>query len=120
VALQQAVADAAAAFQAFPAEFSAEALQGLYAIAARAVGVGAAAGAPGADAALVSLCDLLDRLATRGRWDREAIAVHVQTLQLLSANLGTPMDAATVDQVLGGLRKVSARYAEPPAASAAS
>jgi len=116
--LRTAVAAAAAAFQRLPDGFDAEALQGLYAIAARAVGIGAVSGAPGADAALVSLCDLLDRLANKTRWDREAIGVHVRTLQLLAWQ-GDVLDEAATQHVLDGLRKVSARYADPPAVAAA-
>jgi len=115
--LRSAVAAAAAAFQRLPDAFDAEALKELYGIAARAVGIGVVSGAPGADVALVSLCDLLDRLANSGRRDREAIGVHVQTLQLLAWQ-GDVLDAAATQRLLDGLRKVSARYAEPAAAAA--
>ena len=30
-----------------------------------------------------SLCDLLDRLRTTGKWDRDGIKVHIQALRLL-------------------------------------
>jgi hypothetical protein len=116
--LQAAASAAAAAFQSFPAAFDAAPLRDLYGIASRAVGIGAVCGAPGADAALASLCDLLDRLSTSGRWDLQAIAVHVQTLQLLSSDAGQGLDEASVKHVLAGLQKVSGRYA-PPAAAAA-
>jgi hypothetical protein len=114
--LQKAANAAMAAFQRFPARFDAAPLQDLYAIAARAVGVGAVCGAPGADAALVSLCDLLDRLITSSRWDLEAIAVHVQTLQLLSSDSG--LDDASVKHILAGLQKVSGRYKAAAGAAA--
>jgi len=114
--LRAAVAAAADAFQRMPDAFDGEALQGLYGIAARAVGIGAVSGAPGADAALVSLCDLLDRLANAGRWDREAIEVHIRTLQLLAAQ-GEALGAAATQRLLDGLRQVSDRYAEAPAAA---
>ena len=109
---------AAAAFERFPAGFDAEALHELYGIAARAVGVGAVCGAPAADEALISLCDLLDRLGGRGRWDPEAIGVHVRALQLMASAAGETMGEAATRQVLDGLRRVSARYAEAPAAAA--
>jgi hypothetical protein len=118
--LQMTADSAMTCFHGFPAEFAPEPLQELYAIAARAVGMGAICGAPGADAALVSLCDLLDRLGSSRRWDKAAIGVHVQTLQLLAMNAGGALDAAATDSVLAGLRKVSARYLDlPPAAPAA-
>jgi hypothetical protein len=116
-ALREVVAALAAASQQLPDAFDAEALHALYGIAAHAVGVGAVSGAPGADVALVSLCDLLDRLGNNGRWDRTAIGVHVQTLQLLAAH-GDALDAAATQRILDGLRKVSARYARPPVAAA--
>jgi hypothetical protein len=116
--LRGAVATAAAAYEQLPAHFDAEALQGLYRIGARAVGLGAHCGAPGADAALASLCDLLDRLGDSGRWDLEAIGVHVGTLQLLTAGAGASMDEAATQRVLHGLRQVSARYATPTVAAA--
>jgi hypothetical protein len=116
--LQAAASAAVAAYQRMPASFEAAPLQELYSIAARAVGVGAVCGAPGADAALVSLCDLLDRLSTSGRWDLQAVAVHVQTLQLLASDGGQDLDDDAVSYLLAGLQKVSARYATPPAAAA--
>jgi len=114
--LRGVVAMLAAASQRLADTFDAEALQELYGIAARAVGVGAVSGAPGADVALVSLCDLLDRLANAGRWDREAIEVHIRTLQLLAAQ-GEALGAAATQRLLDGLRQVSDRYAEAPAAA---
>lgn len=107
--LQAATAAALAAFQRFPATFDASALQELYAISARAVGIGAVCGAPAADTALISLCNLLDHLTVIQRWDLEAIAVHVQTLQLLAANVGK-LTPPAVDQILAGLEKVARRY----------
>ena len=116
--LQAAAAAAMAAFQRFPAQFDAAPMADLYGIAARAIGVGAVCGAPGADAALTSLCDLLDRLSTSHRWDLNAIGVHVQTLQLLASDSGQDLDAVAVQHLLAGLQKVSGRYAAPPAAAA--
>jgi hypothetical protein len=119
--LQQAVSDALACFQAFPAAFDAAALQRLYAISARAVGIGRICGAPAADATFVSLCNLLDHLTVIQRWDLEAIAVHVQTLHLLSARLRDGLDAPAIEQVLAGLEKVTRRYRQEAAvANAAS
>ncbi|MDP1874270.1 hypothetical protein [Phenylobacterium sp.] len=56
-----------------------------------------------------SLCDLLDRLATTGRWDRGGVQVHVQALRLLRS---LPAGAdAVAEPVLDGLRKVRERHA---------
>jgi hypothetical protein len=115
--LQNAVAAAYACFRAFPATFDPAGLQQLYAIAARAVGIGAVCGAPAADAAFVSLCNLLDNLSVIRRWDLEAIAVHVQTLQLLAARVRDELDTPAIDQVLAGLEKVTRRYRHEAAAS---
>lgn len=108
--LQSAVAAAYACFQGFPAAFDPAALQQLYAISARAVGIGAVCGAPAADAAFVSLCNLLDHLSVIQRMDLEAIAVHVQTLQLLAARVRDDLAAPAIEQVLAGLEKVTRRY----------
>lgn len=88
--------------------FDDEGLAELYAIAVRGIGGGEVCDRPSVDVALTSLCDLLDRLRTRGAYDRAAIAVHVQSWRLLMGEVGT--DAAA-DAVIDGLRKVSARYA---------
>ena len=107
--LQSATAAALASFQRFPSAFDAVALQDLYAISARAVGIGAVCNAPAADTTFISLCNLLDHLTVIRRWDLEAIAVHVQTLQLLSANIGA-LTPPALDQILAGLEKVAGRY----------
>jgi hypothetical protein len=118
--LQAAAGAALACFQGFPASFDAPSLQQLYAIAARAVGIGAVCGAPAADATFVSLCNLLDHLTVIKRWDLEAIAVHVQTLVLLAARVRDKLDAPAIEQVLAGLEKVTRRYRQEAVARAAS
>jgi hypothetical protein len=117
--LQAATAAAMAAFRAFPPRYSHEALDELYAIASRAVGLGAICGAPGADKAFASLCSLVDHFGGAERWDLEAIAVHVHTLQLLVSDDGSQVDDAAANRLLSGLVKVSARYAQPPPAASA-
>jgi hypothetical protein len=117
--LQAATAAALACFQGFPASFDATSLQQLYAIAARAVGIGAVCGAPAADATFVSLCNLLDHLSVIKRWDLDAIAVHVQTLVLLAARVRDKLDAPAIEQVLAGLEKVTRRYRQEAVARAA-
>ncbi len=116
--LQSAAAAALACFQTFPANFDAAALEQLYAISARAVGIGAVCGAPAADATFVSLCNLLDHLGVIRRWDLEAIAVHVQTLQLLAARVRDKLGAPAIEQVLAGLEKVTRRYRQEAAIAA--
>jgi hypothetical protein len=83
-------------------------LNELYAIAVRGIGGGQVCGVPSVDAALTSLCDLLDHLRTTGRFDRSAIAVHLQAWRLLLVG-DQPLDAARM--MVDGLRKVSARFA---------
>jgi hypothetical protein len=109
--LQMAAQNARDCFQRFPTAYAVEPLQELYSISARAVGVGVICGAPGADQALISLCRLIDTLMERRLWDLQSVAVHVQTLQLMSMGVRNRLDAAALDQILSGLRKVSARYA---------
>lgn len=103
---------AAACFARFPATFAPEPLKDLYAIAVRGVGIGAISGAPAADSTLISLCDLLDHLGATGRWDQEAVAVHVHTLQLLVSQAGKAMTPEAETAILSGLKKVSQRYAQ--------
>jgi hypothetical protein len=117
--LRSVTSEALAAFRAFPAQFDRGALEGLYAIAARAVGLGAVSGAPSADVAFKSLCDLVDHFCGAGRWDLKAVAVHIDTLQLLVLSGERPMEAALAERLLEGLTKVSARYAPGRAPRAA-
>ena len=112
VELQALLARAQACFARSPSEFSPDTLKDLYAIAAGGVGMGAVCDSPVVDTALISLCDLLDHLRATARWDREAVAVHVQTLQLLVPGAGPALGEAAASALLSGLRKVSARYAQ--------
>jgi len=81
----------------------------------KGIGAGEVCGVSGVDAALTSFCDLLDHLRTLKRYDRDAVGVHVQAWRLLMT-AGLP--DAGVEQVLSGLRKVTARYAAEVAAAA--
>lgn len=99
-----------ACFATFPADRDEKALSELYAITSRSIGTASVAGLEGFDAALLSLCNLLDHLRTHGRWDRDAIAVHVQALRLL---INLPGPRAETDAILSGLTKVTQRYAPP-------
>jgi hypothetical protein len=103
---------AMACFARFPKTFAPEPLKELYAIVVRGVGIGAISGAPAADTTLISLCDLLDHLGATSRWDQEAVAVHVHTLQLLVSQAGKGMTPEAETAILSGLKKVSQRYAK--------
>jgi hypothetical protein len=91
------------------------ALAELYTIAVKGIGAGEVCGKPHVDAALTSLCDLLDHLRTLKRFDREAVAVHVRAWRLL---MGSDLPEPGARQVLDGLLKVSRRYAAEVAAAA--
>ena len=110
--LRSLTAEASGCFARFPDAFTAPLLKDLYAIASRGVGSGAVAGIPAADTALISLCDLLDHMTRAGRWDKEAVAVHVKTLEVLVSTEGQAMSDQAASAVLLGLTKVSARYAQ--------
>lgn len=79
----------------------------LYAIAVRGIGGGEVCRLPAVDVALTSLCDLLDHLRTARRYDRAAIAVHVQAWRMLL----TMTDGANAEALVDGLKQVSGRYA---------
>jgi hypothetical protein len=80
----------------------------LYALAAQGVGMGAVAGVPGADVALISLCKLVDYLQTQGRWDPAGILVHVRALKFLA--VADAASLAQADAMLAGLERVTAHY----------
>jgi chemotaxis protein histidine kinase CheA len=69
------------------------------------IGLAGAAGLDEMDHAAFSLCDLLDRMTRAGRWDADAVVVHVQALHLLRHPdvLG---GAASVQMIVDGLKKV--------------
>ncbi|WP_372784373.1 hypothetical protein [Phenylobacterium sp.] len=96
--------------------FDDEGMAELYSLAVRGIGAGSVCGAPAVDEALTSLCDLLDHLRTQRLFDRNAIGVNVRAWRLL-ATLDLPVEGCA--PILDGLRKVSARYAEPASASPA-
>lgn len=95
-------------FEALGDGFDDVGMERLYAVAVRGVGGGRVCAVPGVDVALTSLCDLLDHLRTRRRYDREAIGVHVRAWRLL---MSADLPAAGQEAVLEGLRQVSRRYA---------
>ena len=79
-----------------------------YNLAAGGVGLGAVAGLASVDDTLVSLCNLMDYFQMHGRWDHEALRVHVQTLKLLVS--GADLPPAAVEAVLAGLHRVNQHY----------
>lgn len=73
----------------------------------RANEVAGIAGVGGLDAvgkAAFSLCELLDRMNASGRWNGEAVSVHMAAIKLLRGMSGKSGEAA----VLKGLRQVVA------------
>lgn len=106
--LQALLEQAETAFGALREDFDEAGMMALYSVAVRAIGGGEVCRTPAVDAALTSLCDLLDHLRTHRRFDREAIGVHVRAWRLLMTP-GLPPQGA--EAVLSGLRQVSARYA---------
>lgn len=101
-----------------PASFDEAFLTELYGVVNPPIGLSSICGLDGIDVALHSMCDLLDHLKTTQRWDVEAMQVHVQALKLL-LHTESARNAQQTEAVLSGLRKVSQRYAAPPAPPAA-
>lgn len=90
-------------------KFDADLIAEHYGIAVSLIGLPSLCGLNALENAAHSLCDLLDRLATTGRWDRDGVQVHVQALRLLR-NLPAGADAVA-EPVLDGLRRVRERHA---------
>lgn len=93
-------------------EFDEALLGELYAIVAKPIGVPSVCGLASVDTALISLSDLLDYLKGQGRWDANAVAVHLRAFRLLLHTEGAA-DQAGTQAILAGLRQVSQRYAKP-------
>lgn len=84
---------------------SAEQTGKLYALASTVTGIAGAFTLTRVQAAACSLCELLDELNGQGRWNFEAVEVHLHGLQKLHA----PEPGATdedLDRVLSGLAEV--------------
>ena len=64
--------------------------------------------------AAFSLCDLVDRLRSLGRWDQQAVAVHLNALRLFR----NPQPG-TAAAVLEGLQRVTNRLPKPATAEPA-
>jgi len=75
-----------------------------YQMAVALIGLPSLCGLDALENAAHSLCDLLDRLRTTGKWDRDGVRVHIQALRLLRSL--PPGEEAMAAPVLDGLRKV--------------
>jgi hypothetical protein len=84
------------------------AVTSLYETAVKGIGLGDVCGAGSVDVALHSLCDLLDHFRTYQRFDAEAVGVHLRAWRLL---ISTEIPPEGAQAVLGGLNRVSAKYA---------
>jgi len=93
-----------------PTVYDGDRLAELYQLASGPIGVASVCGQAPFDAALISLCDLLDHLKIQQAWDREAIEVHVRALHMLLLGQ-VRADSPGAEAVLDGLRQVSQRYA---------
>jgi len=80
----------------------------LYRLAVHGIGGGELCKVPDVDAALASLCDLLDAFRTTEVYEREAVAVHLRAWRLL---MSPDAPGQAPELVVQGLRKVSARFA---------
>ncbi|MET0293465.1 MAG: hypothetical protein ABW042_00490 [Phenylobacterium sp.] len=112
--LMQVLAAAEAAVERLPPAFDGAVIAELYGVAQGAVGLASLAARPSADAALRSLCELLDHLTVGQTWDPEAVLVHVRAFRLLIGAEGM-REGAGADAVLEGLKRVTERYAAPEA-----
>lgn len=99
-----------------PASFDEAFLNDLYGVVNPPIGLASVCGLDAIDVALHSLCDLVDHLRSTGRWDIEAMQVHVQALKLL-LHTESAQNAEQTEAVLSGLRRVSQRYATAAKAS---
>lgn len=82
-----------------------------YEAAVRLIGLPNLCGLDALENAAHSLCDLLDRLITTGKWDRDGVEVHIKAHRLLRSL--PPEAAAAAEPILDGLRKVRERHAIP-------
>jgi hypothetical protein len=105
--LNELLIEAEKVFATLGAGYDPAAMDALYNTAVRGIGLGAVFGAASVDVALHSLCDLLDHLKTNGRYDGEAVGVHLRAWRLL---ISTELPEAGANAVLAGLNKVTALY----------
>jgi hypothetical protein len=88
----------------------------IYVVAVRAVGGGSVCGRPGVDAALTSLCDLLQNILESGRSGHDAVRVHLAAWRML---MSPGLPGAGAEAILEGLRTVSALYVKKAKQAAA-
>lgn len=84
-------------------------LDEIYARSNEIIGLGGVFGMRDLSAAAYSLCELIDRTRERGGPDRQALAVHVDSLRLL--RLGGALEEAERAKMLDGLANVVRRVA---------
>lgn len=106
-----------AAFAAIPTGFDIEALHGLYTAVNGLIGLPGIVGLSEMETAAYSLADLIDRMMAAGRFEREAVRVHVQALRLLRRP--DVLGLTAVGEVLAGLAQVRDKYRNIEAAAAA-
>ena len=85
----------------------------IYACANTVAGLAGACGLAEVGEAAFSLCELTDRLIATGRWNDEAIAVHLHAVSLLRAE-ATPETAELRRSILDGLADVVERAPAGP------
>jgi len=96
------------AFEACGAHPTDEQVLAMYKLVVRMIGIGTVAGIPALDIAARSLCDVIDGMATRNRFDRNPIKVHIDSMRLLRRSEENGISA---DALLAGLAAVRDRYA---------
>lgn len=96
-----------AAFASLPAAFDAAALAPIYQHANNLIGAASAARLAALDRTAYELCDLIDRMSANGRWDVQAIKVHIDALHLFRRS---DLGEAAVQGVTAGLKRVRQHY----------
>jgi hypothetical protein len=99
-----------AAILEWPEEIDDTYAERLYQPGVRIIGAADVAGMPQVDSAARSMCDVLDGQWTRRVWVRDAIAVHINAMRLMT-QLKDPGKEA--DLILAGLLDVRRKYALP-------
>jgi hypothetical protein len=90
----------------------------LYALVSSTIGVATACNLKPIDTMLVSLADLLDHMKEQKSWEANAVAVHLRAFRLL-LKTEAARDGTGTQAILEGLRKISQRFAKPPAVETA-
>ncbi|MBA4794214.1 hypothetical protein [Phenylobacterium sp.] len=107
--LDAGLADVEACFARYGEAFDETLIGDHYQKAVGLIGLPSLCGLDALENAAHSLCDLLDRLRTTGKWDRDGIKVHIQALRLLRTL--PPGEETAAAPILDGLRRVRERHA---------